>query len=481
MDELKDEVICSNCVGEPYLKAEIGADGVEGVCRYCGHHGKAFTLEEMADRIAEAFSQHYQRTPEEPDSYQRSAMNDPESPYDWYREGEETSVAIMNAAEIPEAAASDIQELLDERHSDFEAATMGEETEFSDDAHYEEIMPDDEEWREGWRNFERSIKTEARFFSQTAAEQLAALFDDIDKLRTRSGRPLLVEAGPATDLTHLFRARVFQSDAKLEAALMRPDVELAAPPSRHAAVGRMNAKGISTFYGATKAEIALAEVRPPVGAQVAVARFNISRSLKLLDLNALEEIHVSGSIFDPKYARALGRMMFLRSLCRRIARPVMPDDQDTEYLPTQAVADYLATQSETPLDGIMFPSVQADGEGHNVVLFHKASRCVEIEIPADTEMSARTGQMYEEGWEREYVVVEEVPEKLPVKPLADTGPLFFQGPARRILPWGESDERDPALEVDLKSIRVHVITAVTFAASEHSVTRYRWAKTVSPM
>jgi hypothetical protein len=120
--------------------------------------------------------------------------------------------------------------------------------------------------------------------------------------------------------------------------------------------------------------IALAEVRPPVGSQVAIARVTIIRPLRLLHLNALSEDHEAGSIFfDPACAGRLSRMMFLRSLCARISRPVMPDDQDMEYLPTQAIADYLATEGRAPLDGILFPSVQAGGEGLNVVLFHKAS------------------------------------------------------------------------------------------------------------
>lgn len=102
----------------------------------------------------------------------------------------------------------------------------------------------------------------------------------------------------------------------------------------------MNAKGISAFYGATEPHIALAEVRPPVGSQVAIVRFEIVRPLRLLDLNKLEQIQESGSIFDPGYARRLGRMMFLTKLSGRISRPVMPDDQDNEYLATQAVADY---------------------------------------------------------------------------------------------------------------------------------------------
>ncbi|MGO8405374.1 RES family NAD+ phosphorylase [Rhizobium ruizarguesonis] len=47
----------------------------------------------------------------------------------------------------------------------------------------------------------------------------------------------------------------------------------------------------------------------------------------------------------------------------------MPDDQEFDYLPTQAVADFLATETVTPLDGIIFPSVQVAGGKQNVVLF----------------------------------------------------------------------------------------------------------------
>lgn len=86
--------------------------------------------------------------------------------------------------------------------------------------------------------------------------------------------------------------------------------------------------------------------------------------------------------------------MFLRSLSQRITRPVMPDDEAFEYLPTQAIADFLATENELRLDGIVFPSVQAARDVVNVVLFHKAAGVEAIELPDGTEIEARTGQMY---------------------------------------------------------------------------------------
>ena len=480
VEDLKEEAICWQCVGEAYLKNEMRQEGEDRECRYCHREAKSFTLDEVADRVEAAFDVHFSRTASEPDGYQRAAMNDPESPYEWDREGNRTAEAIEFAGDIPSQAASDIQSILADRHYDFDMAAMGDEMPFGDDVHYEEIMPSDEGWQEEWHNFERSLKTEARFFSRTAATKLGALFDDVDAMLTREGSPLIVVVGPETALTHLFRARVFQSSAKLEKALERPDRELAAPPSGLAAAGRMNAKGISTFYGATTPEVALNEVRPPVGSQVAVARFAITRPLRLLDLNALAEVHITGSIFDPAYANELGRMMFLRGLRDRIARPVMPDDQDAEYLPTQAIADYLATEGKVPLDGILFPSVQAGGEGLNVVLFHKASRCEEIEIPKGTTISASTAQRTEDGWERDYYVSEEVPPEEPTKEPEDVSPF-----ARVFEPidWDEvrsGDYREPSLRIELETIEVRIVEVVDFRTSGHRVRRHRSVRSVAP-
>ncbi|PSK84041.1 RES domain-containing protein [Limimaricola soesokkakensis] len=360
---------------------------------------------------------------------------------------------------------------------------MGIEAEFSDDAHYEEIMPRDERWQEEWSGFEKQIKTEARFFSRTAATHLSELFDRIDEMRTGDGRFLVEAVGPGTAVSHFFRGRVFQSEEPLQKAMRRPDLELSAPPAWAAASGRMNAKGISVFYGATTPEIALAEVRPPVGSWVALARFEIIRPLRLLDLAALGDVLERGSIFDPDYAYRLGRMMFLRTLSRRMSRPVLPDDQEMEYLPTQAIADYLATEGQVPLDGILFPSVQVGGNGVNAVLFHKASRCGELEIPGGTEITARTYSNYEDGPEPDFSVSEEVP---PVgdNEQEDTDEGRQRSPFELPLgDWGDrlnADPRETTLRIDTNSLRVHKVNAVQIETHSHSVRRHRFEKRESP-
>ena len=125
----------------------------------------------------------------------------------------------------------------------------------------------------------------------------------LDELQ--SGKPIIVDAGPGTDLKGLYRARTFQSDASLEKALERSSETLGSPPSELAMPGRMNAHGISVFYGANQQLVALAEVRPPVGAQVAIGRFEIVRPLRLLDLSALDG--VAHETVDVHRSRLSGR------------------------------------------------------------------------------------------------------------------------------------------------------------------------------
>src|SRR5204863_7562412 len=125
-------------------------------------------------------------------------------------EGDAVVWAIVDAAEISEQAAQDVQAILDDKHSDFETAAMGEETEFSSGTYYEKKAPSDHVWQEEWYDFERSLKTEARFFSRNAAAHLTSVFNGIDKMFTTDGKPLVIDAGPQTALTAVFRARVFQ-------------------------------------------------------------------------------------------------------------------------------------------------------------------------------------------------------------------------------------------------------------------------------
>jgi hypothetical protein len=172
---------------------------------------------------------------------------------------------------------------------------------------------------------------------------------------------------------------------------------------------------------------------------------------------------------------------FLRSLTQRISKPVMPNDEASEYLPTQAVADFLSTQSKLSLDGILFPSVQS-GTGLNVVLFHKAARVEELALPLGTTVKAELDQSTEDGSETDYAVCEEVPppkagpselEKHGFGDLSALSALSIS-PARHSA-WN-ADHRHATLRVIPDLLKVHHVRAVKISTEEHRVSRRRCEK-----
>lgn len=474
IDEARNKWLCFRCVGEDFLKRDIRINGKRRKCSYCEKMGNAYSIEEMSEQIKTAFSEHYIRTPDQPSPFEYAMLEG----RCWERDGEEVTYAIMNAADIPEDAASDIQKILENEFEDFEAATMGEESEFGPQTYYAEKGTDDSSWQMEWRQLELSLKSQARFFNHFAAKHLATIFDGLEAMKTRDDRPMIVNGGPGTALVDIYRARVFQSDKSLEVALEKPDQHIGPPKSADAIGGRMNANGISVFYGANDPKVALAEVRPPVGSQVVVARFAIIRNIRLLDLTTLENIMTKGSIFDPVFNSRLEQAMFLRSLSQRITKPVMPEDEAFEYLPTQAIADFLANEATINIDGIIFPSIQANGQALNVALFHKAAKIEEIELPAGTEVSVSLGSMNEDGWEVNYCVTEQVPREEENADKSQQPFSFSDSGLHNLRDWDDDDGsfRKVTLKIDLQSLKVHIVEAVKFTTYEHPVSRYRFEK-----
>lgn len=485
MDESQEVTrkrLCVECLGEPFLREQIQKDGLEGVCSYCGNEGKTIALEDLADAVETAIKEHFYRTATEPSGYEYALIKDGDR--DWYREGERVADVIASIAEIDAEVAEDIREVLEERHYDIEDARMGEECPFESDAHYAESGVSDGEIQSEWAYFESSLKTKARYFSRISATTLHSVFDGIGTHATSDGRPVILKAGPGEGLSALFRARVFQADHKLKHALEEPDVELGPPPAPSAAAGRMNALGISVFYGATDPTIAIAEVRPPVGSKVLVGRFEITRPLSLLDVEALRSVYVQGSVFDREFIHRLRHAKFLEGLSRRITKPVMPDDQPFEYLPTQAIADFLATEADPALDGIVYPSVQGPEGKLNVVLFHKSARVERLEIPKGTRLSSRFSFGSDDDEDVDYRVWEEVPPiKSEVPPVAsglDLGPHSPILVPFDFLEEADYDDRTITLKLDISSLEVHHVAGVTFFSEPHQVHRHRIEKRPTP-
>lgn len=457
--------ICHHCVRESHLRREIAERGAESDCCYCNRRAIAYDLVELANRVEVAFAQHFEQTPSEPTNFERTMAA--ASDFTWVRRGVPVVAAIAEAAEIPSEVAADVQRLLEARHHDQHAGHEGEETEFCSKGFYEkrDADGDGDGWREQWFEFERSIKTQARFFGNRSRELLAAAFtgiDNVDEISLIGGGSPVVDIGPKAGLKSVYRARVFQSEDALREALCWPDRKLGPPPGDLAPAGRMNAGGISVFYGATKEKVAIAEVRPPVGSLVAVVQFEIIRPLRILSLGNLGFANADGSIFDEAYAALRQRAAFLQSLSDYLCEAIVPADQEIDYLPSQAVADFLATENEPLLDGVAYLSTQTYESGQNVVFFHKAARVEALNLPAGSVVKAVGTSHFDDG----YRVTELVP-------VSDGGGAPCAASGGDQSSWEESDNRVPTLRVVPGSLRVHEVTEVTVSTDTHSVYRQR--------
>ena len=309
-------------------------------------------------------------------------------------------------------------------------------------------------WEYVWRDFVESVKTKKRY-SFEALRTLEGLFDGIGSMCTSDGQSIIVDAGPGTELVAFYRARVFQSNEQLEFALTQPDRALGPPPSGSAKPGRMNPSGISVFYGTTDPEVAMAEVRPPVGSQVAIARFVTLRPLRILDLTGLGGVVHQGSLFDPSSVERTTRAAFLQSLAKQITRPVLPEDEAMDYLPTQIIADFLANEVEG-LDGVLFASVQAGG-GRNVTLFNKASHVEPLDIAADVRLVAEVKRFGTDDPDPKYNVLEWRESDWEVDGETTVASGRTECP---VASFEHSDSREPTLRIDRDAISVGVVRSV---------------------
>lgn len=466
----EDKCVCACCIGEEFLSGEIRSTGEKMPCDYCSNKDvPTWDLGNIVVRVHSAIEEHYKQTPDEPSEFERVMVDEL-----WYREGCPIIETIEELAEVSSEIAEDIRAELDDWYpGDSDSLDYGAEPPYCLEAHYQERDIDTFEWDRQWENLEFALKEKSRFFNNQAAEILDEIFSNIHSLPTRNGLQIVETAGPGSNHTQLFRARAFQSDSDVKKAIERPDILLSAPPARFAASGRMNARGISVFYGASNPDIALAEVRPPVGSEVVMACFKIIRPIKLLNLINLEDVsHSGGSLFDPAFGKEVNRVSFLRTLGRRFARPVMPGDQDIDYIATQAVADYLANHLDPSLDGIIFKSVQGTGEGYNIVLFQESTRVKKLEIPEGTEVATYIDGDPEDDDQGYYSVVEWVPHKTeddPKQKQIDPFLSFFDQDVDEI----HLDFREPTLEVDTERLVVHSITAAKFYSDVRTVERSR--------
>ena len=90
----------------------------------------------------------------------------------------------------------------------------------------------------------RKLRESNRFFNMDAM----ATFEEVFTYLHENHPSAFIDFGPNKPI---FRGRIFQSEDALEIALRMPESSFGPPPPELTPSGRMNARGISVFYGAT--------------------------------------------------------------------------------------------------------------------------------------------------------------------------------------------------------------------------------------
>jgi len=226
--------------------------------------------------------------------------------------------------------------------------------------------------RDAWDGFSEHIKHRSRFLFDVLPTQDA--FGGVDSLGTRDFLRTLLDAiilaQPILELKT--RHAVYRARSFAELSDCPPSVsDYTSPPSDKAAQGRMNPAGIAYFYGALEPETAAVEVYDG-NAYAGVATFKPARTLRLIDLSKARV----PSPFDDSVALAdHRRRLFLHGFTNDIARPIVRDGRiHQEYVPTQAVTEYIRFRARPKFDGVVFASARTDGR--NVVIFADQGQCL---------------------------------------------------------------------------------------------------------
>jgi hypothetical protein len=435
--------ICTRCIGNLALSHLVAANASEHeICDYCEYSRPAVDLDFVAQQCSDVIETFFEN------SSQTMAVTH----FERIPAGEDLQSLLKRLVGAPDRAIEEIQESLQQIWHDTESneSIYGEDPWFVPSLGFGGT-----EFQSGWHDMETSLRNEARYSNPKAIDFLESIFGQLASDTTSEGLSVLTKAGNYSVYDALYRARVFQSEEEMRQALEHPERNLGAPPPGVAKSGRMNARGQPAFYGATTVVTALAEVRPPVGSWVVVARFALIRPLDLLNLSLLSQLHLhsQASFFDPEGKRIFQRYAFLRELSRRLVLPIMPESEEHDYLITQVIADYLAMHPIMQLDGIIYPSVQRgaymnSASGENVVLFHKAAMAL--------GGNAKAGTAEAELYDYEH----DDHECSSVRRLQPT--ILYKEAAPRVNRFQRSSKNRPAAGLNLirDSIEIHRILAI---------------------
>ncbi|MBB3918656.1 RES domain-containing protein [Rhizobium fabae] len=254
----------------------------------------------------------------------------------------------------------------------------GEEAFYDHEYRYSREQTGLSEHNQLWSAFKTSLMHQRRFFNAEAEDLLVRIFEDVHQQRDMNSSGPVYMISPGAQGSSFVRARVANEPAKRDEIKADLAGKLGPPPERMRKPGRLNPSGISAFYGAYDADTCIAELRPSVGELVALAEFRITEAICVLDTTLFGARPKAYDPFALKARKRAAQWLFMTGFMNEIARPILPDDVHLDYVPTQAVAEFLSNREfafaggKRTIDAIIYRSAQHPG-GRNIALLGPAS------------------------------------------------------------------------------------------------------------
>lgn len=350
-----DKFVCAECVEDEYLKSVVTDNVSERHCDYCGRDAEeviAAPVEAILEPISYALFSHFA----EP-----GAAGLPRDSGEWV--GEEQITGTYDALlSLPLNCEGDLfEDIVGSFHNTAWYPCA--------DGYWLDIH-EHKELRYAWESFVHEVKHRSRYFlfkkrtptSSTPGERytpamllkrIGGLVQDLE----------LVKSLPAA-------SRIFRVRRTTEGVTFSDFGEVGSPPEESVGAGRMNPPGIAYFYLALEAETAIAEVIDKPPCNLALAEFEATQQLLVLDLT---ELPPSPSIFDSEHSEVRQGLLFLEGFIEAIAIPVTKDGREhVDYIPSQVICEYFSqifrVHGRGQLDGILYPSAVRP-RGKNLVIF----------------------------------------------------------------------------------------------------------------
>lgn len=144
------------------------------------------------------------------------------------------------------------------------------------------------------------------------------------------------------------------------------------PLKLRAKEGRANPAGIPVLYLGSTLDTAISEVRPWVGAELSVARCQVLRDLKTLDLSLghgvskYDGYSINDNLDDKPLTPAQKKSAVWNDIDNAFSRPVTLSDDAADYVPTQILAELFR---DAGYDAILYKSQFGEEKGYNLAVF----------------------------------------------------------------------------------------------------------------